>query len=115
MIRYNGVEIDTKAMTIRHKGFYYQAMKRSPKHYGGRSGKKVQFKALSMLILSPYGVSYGQLFDRIYGEDDCGGPNAGEKIFAIAFSKWVPLFLDMHMLLRREKVSGVIRYRLVPA
>jgi hypothetical protein len=113
VIRYNGIEIDREAMTIRHRGHLYEATERRADGRGGRRGQHVQFPAFQHLILGG-GLSVWQLFDMVYGDLKSGGPDDGPHIFWVAFVAWNPVYRSLGLVMHHESRGGLKRYQLIP-
>ena len=114
MIGTNGIQIDLVGKVITHNGNVYVCVAR-----GGSTGRSgvtpdKQFETLKMLIMSPRGISRGQLFDHLYGDDEDGGPDVGPNIFSVRFTQWAKQFADLELELYKETRNGVMFYKLLP-
>jgi DNA-binding response OmpR family regulator len=100
VIRHNDITIDRKRLAItvgeRHVRFSHS----------------VGFDAFSALILQP-GLTRTELFERVYGEREDGGPEMGVHIFDVHFGRsWRRYFELLGVKLVRERRSGHMYFSL---
>jgi hypothetical protein len=104
VIRYNGIEIDSRAQEVRHRGRVWSACREETSTFVG----------LQSLICGG-GLSTAQLFWIMYGDDPEGGPDLGHHVIHIRLCQWRKFFEALALELRRVKTAGVIFYSLEPA
>jgi hypothetical protein len=103
VIRYNGIEIDSGAQEIRHRGRKWAACRK----------ETTTFLGLQSLICGG-GLSTAQMFWIMYGDDPDGGPDLGYRVVGIRLNQWRPFFGALALELRKVKTAGVVFYSLEP-
>ncbi len=107
VVRYNGITIDRKKRTIKHRARFYQFDARR------KAGFDLVFQSICYLILSG-GASAEMVFWHVYGGDPDGGPDAGTKVILIGLSQWKHFVLDkLDLEWRAWKIAGVSFYEIV--
>lgn len=113
MIRYNGIEIDRKSMTISHAGVAVRQPYSGPQTYfKSPQGGGYRFKAMERMILGE--VSRDGLFDYIFSDCPEGGPAIGPHVIDIRFIQWKKIFARLQLKLVRDKRAGTMYFRLIP-
>lgn len=71
----------------------------------------IPFEFLSILILNGP-TSTQEMFERIYGNDPAGGPNAGRQFFHERIHRWDYIFKNLDLKLCRDRRAGVNHFYL---
>ena len=103
VIRYNGIEIDSRSQEITHRGRRWSSCRENTSTFVG----------LQSLICGG-GLSTAQMFWIMYGDDPDGGPDLGHHVVHIRLTQWRPFFAALALELRKVKLAGVIFYSLEP-